>query len=104
MNIGAVLSSSAIAMTGLRDATLRLDVAAHNVANVSTEGFRPLHVVSTEGTAGGVQSIITLGLLQEADLAADLLAAIVAEAAFAANTRILDQAQRVDRATIDLLA
>jgi flagellar hook protein FlgE len=91
-------------MTGLRDATLRLDVAAHNVANVSTAGFRPLHVVSTEGTAGGVQSIITLGLLQEADLAADLLAAIVAEAAFAANTRILDQAQRVDRATIDLLA
>jgi flagellar basal-body rod protein FlgC len=104
MNVGAVFSSGAIAMTGLRDASLRLGIAAHNVANVASDGFRPLQVTSVEIPTGGVRSVITQSIVQEANLAMELVAAIVAEAAFAANARVFQQTQRLERSALDVLA
>ncbi len=47
-------SISGIAQSGLLAATARLDVSAHNVANLLTDGFRPLRVDSAEAAGGGV--------------------------------------------------
>ncbi len=42
-----------VAASGLSTAELRLDAAAHNVANLQTEDFRPVRVVQTEVATGG---------------------------------------------------
>ena len=42
-----------IAMSGLHSAEVRLAASAHNVANLTTEGFRPVRVVQEEGAFGG---------------------------------------------------
>lgn len=43
-----------IARTGLSAATARVGRAAHNVANVNTDGFKGQRVVTEEAPAGGV--------------------------------------------------
>ncbi len=48
----------------MRDAAVRLDVAANNVANATTEGFRPSRVVSTALPGGGVASSVVPGDLE----------------------------------------
>jgi flagellar hook protein FlgE len=91
-------------VSGLRDATLRLGVAASNVANLNTDGFRPARVTTSELPGGGVQSTITPGDLEGVDLATELVAMLVAEAAFAANARTLGATLRTEGRVLDLLA
>ena len=54
-NVGSV---SATALSGLRAASLRLDVAANNLANINTDGFVPAHVLGSDLAQGGVRSTI----------------------------------------------
>lgn len=91
-------------MSGLRDATLRLGVAANNVANLSTEGFRPARVTSTALPGGGVHSTITPEDVDGVDLATELVSMLVAEAAFAVNARMLGATFRTEGRVLDLLA
>lgn len=91
-------------MSGLRDATLRLGVAANNVANAATDGFRPSRVTTTELPGGGVQSAVVAGDLEGVDLGGELVAMMIAEAAFTANARVLSSAFRTERRILDLLA
>jgi flagellar hook protein FlgE len=88
----------------MRDAAARLDVAADNIANASTDGFQPSRVESSAVPEGGVQFAVTLSVLEGVDVGGELVSAMVAQAAFAANARILEQAHALDRRTLDLLA
>jgi flagellar hook protein FlgE len=88
----------------MRDASTRLAVAANNVANASTEGFHASRVLSSEAPAGGVQLAITLDVLEGVDVAGELVASMVAEAAFTANARILEHVDRTERRALDLVA
>ena len=54
-NVGSVMAT---ALSGLHAASLRLDVAANNLANVNTEGFVPSHVLGSDLAQGGVRSTI----------------------------------------------
>ena len=49
----ALISSFFPALSGLRAASIRQDVSAHNVANVNTDGFKASRVVQSEAPAGG---------------------------------------------------
>ena len=42
-----------MALSGVHSAELRLGAAAHNVANLTTDGVRPLDVVQEERPSGG---------------------------------------------------
>ena len=57
-NVGSV---SATALSGLRAASLRLDVVANNLANINTDGFVPAHVLGSDLPQGGVRSTIATG-------------------------------------------
>lgn len=92
------------AVSGMRDATLRLDIAAHNIANASTEGFRPLQVSSSALPEGGVQSAVTVSGLDGVDLAAEIVGMMMARAAFTANARVFARSAELERTTLDLLA
>ena len=54
------MSAISIAASGLRDASVRLDVAANNIANVNTAGFTPSRVDSVETAGGGVAPVVVL--------------------------------------------
>jgi flagellar basal-body rod protein FlgC len=56
--VPSVESVAANAQSGLRAASLRLDVAAHNLANLHTEGFVPSHVLGSDLAQGGVRSTV----------------------------------------------
>jgi flagellar hook-associated protein FlgK len=47
------MDTLSVAASGLRSAEIRLEAAAHNTANLGTEGVRPLRVIQEEHEAGG---------------------------------------------------
>ena len=51
--IASLMDALSIAAAGLGSAELRLSAAAHNVANLGTEPFRPVRVVQQEAPSGG---------------------------------------------------
>jgi flagellar hook protein FlgE len=60
------ISASAAAVTGMLAAQRRLEVSAGNVANVSTPGFVPSRVISSEQREGGVQTRVERGMSEDA--------------------------------------
>jgi flagellar basal-body rod protein FlgC len=105
------MSSLSIAASGLQDASLRLEVAANNIANVNTHGFRPAAVASAERPEGGVSAVVAPVALDPivdqppgTDLVAELLSLVIARLAFAANARIVDTASETHGDTVSLLA
>ena len=51
--IETLMDTLSVAASGLRSAEIRLEAAAHNIANLGTEGVRPLRVIQEEHEAGG---------------------------------------------------
>jgi flagellar hook protein FlgE len=101
------------AVSGLRDAGLRLDVTANNIANVDTPDFGPSRVLSAEAPGGGVSTTVAapsprLGVPGEVpaatDLATELANLMVARIAFAASLRVIRTAASLERAALDVLA
>ena len=87
----------------MRDATVRLDVAANNVANAATEGFKPSRVATAELPGAGVQSTIVPGDVEGVDLASELVGMMMAQVAFAANAKIMSTTFQTERRALDLL-
>jgi flagellar hook-associated protein FlgK len=52
-------STSSIAISGMNAATVRMDVAAHNIANAQTPDFQRQEVVQQTVSGGGVQANVT---------------------------------------------
>jgi len=80
------------ALSGLQTAQLRLNAAAHNVANAQTEGFRRDVVRAQPQAQGGVQARVEKLPEPGSDLAADLVAQKSATYAFKANLQVLKTA------------
>jgi flagellar basal-body rod protein FlgC len=71
---GSPKGATAIAASGLRAATRRLEVAAHNIANLNTDGFVPSRVLDTTVPEGGVQSAVQAGSRNQGRESADAFA------------------------------
>ena len=100
-----MISAMSAAASGMNDAMVRVDVAAHNIANVTTAGFSPLTVSSVEMPEGGVAPVVTAGVPglgtalppggSGADLAAETVNLILARVAFVASARAFATAARM---------
>ncbi len=88
----------------MRDAAVRLDVAANNIANATTEGFTPCRVVSTALPGGGVDPRVVPGDLAGVDLVGEMVGMMMAQVTFAANAKMMSTTSQVDRRVISLLA
>jgi flagellar hook protein FlgE len=87
------------ALTGMQNATFRFDVAANNVANVSTPGFQP---------PGGQAPPVLPGVAAEehpsgVDLATEMVSLLTARTTYAANARVVDAARETGRSLLDAL-
>jgi flagellar basal-body rod protein FlgC len=106
--------ASSIALSGMRDAQLRVDVAAHNIANMNTDGFVPSRVISSEARGGGVQSTVQPGtppplppgrppLPSGTDLPTELMGMMTAELAYVANAMVLRTQAEMTGTLLDVL-
>ena len=90
MQITPAINSSVL---GMADASRRIDVAAHNVANMSTEPFSPLRPDGSQGPEGSM------------DLASELVdGTIIAPAAYTANAAVFRTADETRGYLLDILA
>lgn len=81
------------AVFGMSDAGRRFDVAAHNVANMSTEPFSPLRPDGSQGAEGSM------------DLATELVeGTIIAPAAYTANAAMFRAADETRGYLLDVIA
>jgi flagellar basal body rod protein FlgG len=113
-----IAKTSSSALSGLDSASKRLNVSAHNVANVGTDGFQASRVVDQEALGGGVTSFVepidqsnpmlfrdgqwVLG--SNTDLASEVVNRIQAIAAFKANVKMLQTADETQKSLIDTIA
>ena len=91
-----------IALGGMRAAHQGVQVAAHNVANLNTPGFRRQTVeLQAEPGQGGVSA--SLGRAQEegASLETDAVEQMAATYAFKANVQVLKTEDRMMGALLD---
>jgi flagellar hook protein FlgE len=90
MQINPAINS---AVWGMNDAGRRFDVAAHNVANMSTEPFSPLRPDGSQGPEGSM------------DLASELVeGTMLAPAAYSANAAMFRTADETRGYLLDVLA
>lgn len=96
--------ASTTALSGVQAASLRLDTAAHNIANAQTPQFqRQVVQLETQEQAG---VLTTIGKAEEigAALAADLVEQMDAAAAYRANLRSIQTDQRMTGSLLDIKA
>ena len=93
-------SASAIGLSGMRAAQLRLDVGAHNVANAQTPGFQRQPVTQTaHPDAGGVDARVERETPAAGDagdlghLAEDMVSGRLSLYSFAANLQVVKTEQ-----------
>jgi len=93
-----------IPLTGLAAARTSLDVRAHNIANLSTEGFdaQQPSLRAVEPRGGVAVESITAG--EGVDLATEIVGTIVAKTVYDANARVLRTQAETERHLLDVLA
>lgn len=94
-------SIAAISGSGMSAASQRLRSAAHNLANLQTEGFRRETVISSTLPGGGVTTRTMPSESVGPSIEADLVAQLQARNAFLANlsvfrTAVLGRGRMVD--------
>lgn len=97
-------------LSGIQAASLRLDVAAHNIANAQTPDFRrEVAQQQTVGTGLGQEQpgvVVTIGKSSEigADLATDLVEQMQASYSFKANLRSIRTQDEMMGSLLDIHA
>lgn len=93
-----------IPLSGLTAARTSLDVRAHTIANLSTEGFDAQQVaLRAAGPRGGVAvESITRG--EGLDLATEIVGTLVAKAMYDVNARVVRTQAETERSLLDVLA
>ena len=105
MVIGQALAT---AVSGLKVSALKANVAATNIVNQNTAGYKTKYVrtlsqVTSQAFGGGgvVARVIADG---EVDLAQEFIRLIEAEAAYRANAGVIRTAEDMEREIVDVIA
>lgn len=99
-------------VSGMGVASTLVDVAAHNIANSNTGGFRPqrAEIAAVEPTGGAAVARISAEApepppgLSGTDLATEMVSLVVGGAAYSANATALVTRDQMTRDLLDVLA
>jgi flagellar hook protein FlgE len=100
MRVDSILST---AISGLQANAARVGVAAFNVVNANSEGFKARAVTASSVIPGGVAASIAQ-TDKSVDVAQEFLGMIQAEAGYGANAEVVRTASRMTGALLDILA
>lgn len=81
-------TTASIALSGMNAAQVALNASAHNIANLSTPGFRRQQVVQTPQPEGGVVANTKTAAVEGAGIERDVVAQLQAKNAFLANLAV----------------
>jgi len=96
--------TSTTALSGVQAARLRLDSAAHNVANIDTPDFRRQQTLQQTLEPAGVQTGVTQSDTMGSALESDMVEQIAASYSFKANLGVIRTEDRMMGSLIDLKA
>lgn len=85
----------------MKAAQVQLDVAANNVANAQTPGFKRQQAELTTQPEGGVQATVRTAAEPGASLETDVVAQLQAKNAFLANLAVFKTSNRMAGALLD---
>lgn len=97
-------ATSSIALSGMQAAQTRLRAAAHNVANLATEGFRRQEIQQMPQTRGGVRTEVVRATAQGPDSVRDMVEQLQATHAFVANLAVFKTNDKLAGALLDTMA
>lgn len=115
-----LFNAFSISASGMQDASLRLNVAANNIANANTDEYIPARVNSTAIPTGGVEGHIEMPetnfepvegtpeippdtpALSQTDLALEFVNILVAKTAFKANAKVMEHTRDMTETLIDI--
>ena len=93
------------ALSGLESSTTRQAVSAHNVANLNSDGFRPLRAEQSERRGGGSQAMVSQADDPEpVELSREIVEQIRARVQFEASLGVLRTSSELTGQLVDLLA
>jgi len=95
---------SATAQSGMQAATVRLGAAAHNIANLGTDGFHRQTVTQSPASGGGVSSQVRTEAQPGENLIADTVTQLEARTAFEANLDVLRTSDEMIGSLLDVRA
>ncbi|MBK7006710.1 MAG: hypothetical protein IPH37_17570 [Burkholderiales bacterium] len=104
VSISSSVSTSAVALSGMRAAQTALDSSAHNVANQSTGKFRRQEVTNKEAANGGVTTATRQSSTEGAALATDVVAQLQAKNAFLTNLAVFKTSDKMAGALLSAKA
>ena len=100
-----MISALNSALGGLARSTAGINVAAHNIANLNTDGFRAQRLDSVGNVrARREPPPPEVADRSDVDLAEELISMKVHETSFKANINVLKAADRMNGELLDLLA
>jgi flagellar hook-associated protein FlgK len=88
--------------SGIRNAVLRQDGTAHNIANLNTEGFHSLHTVQSEAPEGGSHACVVRRPDEGVFLATEFVEQLRAEQQLAASARVIRVQQEMLGTILDV--
>ena len=98
-------SVSAIAMSGVNAASMRMGAAAHNIANAETANFRRQQVSqASEAALGGVTVTLSQSAAEGDALANDMVSHKIASYQYLANLRVIRTQDRMMGSLLDMQA
>jgi flagellar hook protein FlgE len=97
-------STSSIALSGMQAAQTQMGVAAHNIANLGTAGFKRQESVQTQESGGGVTASVKQTQVEGAALEADIVSQLQAKHAFIANLAVFKTSNKMAGALLDKTA
>ena len=100
MSVDAIFST---AISGLQANAARVGIAAFNVVNANSEGFKARAVTASSSMPSGVATSVTR-TDRPVDVAQEFVGMIQAEAGYNANAEVMSTASRMTGALLDVLA
>jgi len=100
-------------LTGLQANQTRADVAANNVANLSTPGFRASRTVEAEASPAGTGVTVSVSTpldptalpeFSNVDVATEMVSTLIGQRGFEANVKALRVSDRMQQQAIHLLS
>ena len=95
---------ASIALSGMNAAQTRLNVSAHNIANLNTAGARRQEITQTAQPEGGVRASVGTASAPGSALEDDVVSQLQAKHAFLANLAVFKTHDRTAGALLDKLA
>lgn len=97
-------SISAISLSGLNAAQSSLDVSAHNIANLATDGFHRQRTIQTSAAAGGVATTVVRASEPGNAPETDMVDMLQAKGSFAANLAVFRTSDRMMGSLLDIVS